>query len=64
MMHIDQTQTDRLRLSEAGEDPQEMRAQFAFALSKANCELRLYRTLFWCLLAFASVAAIFHILQR
>jgi hypothetical protein len=62
----EQKQFDRLQdqLSTANRSVDEVRAQFSSALTQANCEARLYRSLFWCLLVMIGAATIVHILQK
>jgi hypothetical protein len=42
----------------------QLRAYFMSVVRRSTDELRLYRGLFWCLLAIATVATIFDLLQR
>jgi hypothetical protein len=62
----EQKQLDRLReqLASANKDAEEIRASYSSAQDKFTGELRLYRGLFWCLLAFAFMATIVNLLQR
>jgi len=62
----EQKEFDRLQsqLSTANRCADEVRAQFSSALTQANCEARLYRSLFWCLLMLMGAATIIHLLQK
>ena len=62
----EQKEFDRLQdqLSTAHRSVDEVRAQFSSALTQANCEARLYRGLFWCLLMLMGAATVLHLLQK
>lgn len=53
----------REQLTNANRASDELRSHFSFALGQSNNEARLYRGLFWCLLALASAAAILRIID-
>jgi hypothetical protein len=66
MTKDEQKQFENLQqeLSTANRTAQETRSLFSSELGKSNTEARLYRGLFWCLLAMLAAAAVVHILQR
>jgi hypothetical protein len=66
MTQDEQHQVDQLReqLDNVRRHADESRVLFSSALHKSNDEVRLYRGLFWCLLALASAAVILNLLQR
>ena len=66
MTQEEQYQLDQLKeqLHNARRHADEARVLFSSALHKSNDECRLYRGLFWCLLALASAAVILNLLQR
>lgn len=53
---------EELASSKAAAD--QVRAYFSNVVRRSTEELRLYRGLFWCLLAIATVATILDLLQR
>ena len=61
----EQKQVDELRseVSSANRIAEEIRAYFSSALDRSNDEARLYRGLFWSLLALTTVAAILRLIQ-
>lgn len=66
MTQEEQRQVDQLQqqLEGAKQNLDEIRDYFSKALCQLTCEARLYRGLFWCLLASAIATAIFYLLQR
>jgi hypothetical protein len=66
MTSAEQKEYDQLReqLDNAQASVSEIKAYFNSALDRLTEELRLYRGLFWCMLAFALVAAILHLVQK
>lgn len=66
MTQEEQRQVDQLQeqLEGANQNLDDIREYFSRALCQLTCEARLYRGLFWCLLACATAAAIFYLLQR
>ncbi len=65
MSHEEQDQMTSLQeqLASANRTSDELRSYFSSALGQSNNEARLYRSLFWCLLALASAAAILRIID-
>lgn len=53
---------DQLESAKAGAE--QVRAYLSNSVERLTQELRLYRGLFWCLLALATVATIINLLQR
>jgi hypothetical protein len=66
MTQDEQKQLDLLReqLGDANRNAEQTRVQFSSALVRSNTEARLYRGLFWCLLALTGAATILHVVQR
>jgi hypothetical protein len=66
MTQSEQKEFDQLReqLACAEASAEQVRSYFLNTLVKMTDELRLYRGLFWCLLAFTTVATILNLLQR
>jgi len=66
MNQDEQKQVDQLKaqLDTARRSADENRATYSTALHKSHDEVRLYRGLFWCLLALATAAIILNLLQR
>lgn len=66
MTQSEQKEFDQLReqLANAQASADQIKAYFSNALGRLTDEVRLYRGLFWFLLAFTSVATILNILQR
>lgn len=65
MSHEEQSRMETLQeqLASANRASAELRSHFSSALGESNHEARLYRGLFWCLLALASIAAILRIIE-
>jgi hypothetical protein len=66
MTQDEQKQVEQLKeqLASSRRNADENRANLSSALHKSHDEIRLYRGLFWCLLAFATAAIILNLLQR
>jgi hypothetical protein len=66
MTSTEQKELDNLReeLESAKASADEMKAYSNSVVERLNGELRLYRGLFWCILAFALVTGLLHLLQR
>lgn len=62
----EQKQIDQLRqqLDKAKQNVDEIRTHLSRSIGRLTEELRLYRGLFWCLLAFATVVMILSLLRR
>jgi hypothetical protein len=66
MTQSEQTEIDRLReeLKRAQANADQIKAHSTSAVGKISNEVRLYRGLFWCLLAVTLVATLFNLLQH
>jgi hypothetical protein len=66
MTQNEQKELEQLReeLASSKATADQIRAYFSSVVRRSTEELRLYRCLFWCLLAIATVATIFDLLQR
>jgi hypothetical protein len=66
MNQTEQKEFDQLReeLASAQSDAEQIKSSFLKAMDSLTQEVRLYRGLFWCMLACATVAAILKLLQR
>lgn len=52
------------KLTKSSAITEESNAHYSDTISRLQDELRLYRSLFWCMLAFSAVIAILNLLQR
>jgi hypothetical protein len=52
------------QLTKSSISAEENNAHYSDTISRLQDELRLYRGLFWCILAFCAVIAILNLLQR
>lgn len=62
----EQKQLDQLRtqLAEVQKTVDDTKARFTAALEKSSCEARLYRALFWVLLAAGVMTAVLNVLEH
>jgi hypothetical protein len=66
MTQDEQKQVDQLRaqLENAKASADQIRAYFLSVVARLTGEIRLYRGIFWCLLAIATVTTILKILEK
>jgi hypothetical protein len=66
MTQIEQQEFSALQeqLAKSSVSTEENNAHYSDTISRLQDELRLYRGLFWCMLAFSSVVALLNLLQR
>jgi len=66
MVHEEQSRSANLQeqLANANRAADELRSHFSSALGQSHYEARLYRGLFWFLLALASATTIYRLLER